>query len=66
MSINEEKKDSGEKKNSDEMIDLANDSLYQLYTSDPVKKKDYTLKITDSHLNKVFGENNFNLNSVYI
>ena len=57
MSIGED-----EEKKEGEMVDLANDSVYGLVTG----KVDYTLKITDSHLNTVFGNNNFNLNSIYI
>jgi hypothetical protein len=31
------------------------DSMYPLMTKDETLKKEYTLKITDDHLDKVFG-----------
>lgn len=36
--------------------DIAQDSYYPLMTNDPAIKKDYILKITDQHLNKVFDD----------
>lgn len=38
--------------------DMAMDSYYPLMTTDPSIKKEYILKITDEHLNKVFDKNN--------
>jgi hypothetical protein len=32
------------------------DSFYPLVTEDPSKRKEYTLKITDTHLDNVFGD----------
>lgn len=51
--------------------DMGLDSYYPLVTEDPKKKKEYVLKITDTHLNNVFGsgknENSqFNLQSIII
>lgn len=38
--------------------DIAQDSYYPLMTNDPAIKKEYILKITDEHLDKVFDKNN--------
>ena len=51
--------------------DIGKDSFYPLVTEDPSKRKEFTLKITDNHLNKVFGngavhQSQFNLQSIYI
>jgi hypothetical protein len=38
--------------------DMAMDSYYPLMTTDPTIHKEYILKITDEHLDKVFDKNN--------
>lgn len=43
------------------------DSMYPLMTKDETIKKEYTLKITDAHLDKVMGmhqRSEFNLQSI--
>ena len=47
---------------------MAQDSYYPLMTNDPAIKKEYILKITDEHLNKVFDDKDRKqvLNSIFI
>ena len=48
--------------------DIAQDSYYPLMTNDPAIKKEYILKITDEHLNRVFDDKDRKqvLNSILI
>lgn len=53
----------------DEYEDVGMDSYYPLMTTDPAKRKEYTLKITDNKLNNAFDSKEdpkFNLQSIYI
>jgi len=50
-------------------VDVGMDSYYPLMTNNPEKKREYTLKITNNHLENVMGQKNsnlFNLQSIYI
>ena len=42
------------KRSEEEYEDVGMDSYYPLMTTDPSKKKEYTLKITDNKLNNAF------------
>lgn len=53
----------------DDFLDVKQDSMYPLFTNDPEYAKDYTVKINNNKLDKVFdkaNQPNFNLQSIII
>ena len=69
MSIEAPGKIEEKKQSEEEYEDVGMDSYYPLMTTDPTKKKEYTLKITDNKLNNAFDHSEdpkFNLQSIYI